>query len=37
MYATKANRLIVFRERVAVYCENHVKHINTILGQNAEF
>jgi hypothetical protein len=30
--ATKTNRLMLFRERVAVYCENH-----TLYGQNAEF
>jgi hypothetical protein len=34
--ATKTNRLILFRETVAVYCENHTKHINTLCGQNAE-
>jgi hypothetical protein len=31
------NRLLLFRERVAVYCENHTEHINTQCGQNAEF
>jgi hypothetical protein len=35
--ATKPNRLMLFRERVAVYCENHTKHINTLYGHNAEF
>jgi hypothetical protein len=27
--ATKPNRLMLFRETVAVYCENHTEHINT--------
>jgi hypothetical protein len=35
--ATKPNRLMLFRERVAVYCENHTEHTNTLCGQNAEF
>jgi hypothetical protein len=30
--ATEPNRLMLFRETVAVYCENH-----TLCGQNAEF
>jgi hypothetical protein len=34
--ATEANRLMLFRETVAVYCENHAEHINTLCGQNAE-
>jgi hypothetical protein len=34
---TKPNRLMLFRETVAVYCENHKEHINTLCGQNAEF
>jgi hypothetical protein len=25
---TKPNRLMLFRETVAVYCENHMEHIN---------
>jgi hypothetical protein len=33
--ATKTNRLMLFRETVAVYCENHAEHINTFCGQNA--
>jgi hypothetical protein len=33
--ATKSNRLMLFRETVAVYSENHTKHINTLCGQNA--
>jgi hypothetical protein len=35
--ATETNRLILFRETVAVYCENHTEHTNTLCGQNAEF
>jgi hypothetical protein len=34
---TKPNRLMLFRETVAVYCENHTEHTNTLCGQNAEF
>jgi hypothetical protein len=35
--ATKPNRLMLFRETVAVYCENHTEHTDTLCGQNAEF
>jgi hypothetical protein len=35
--ATKTNWLTLFREAIAVYCENHTKHTNAICGQNAEF
>jgi hypothetical protein len=28
---------MLFRETVAVYCENHTKHTNTLCKQNAEF
>jgi hypothetical protein len=35
--ATKSNRLMLFRETVAVYCENRMEHTNTLLEQNAEF
>jgi hypothetical protein len=28
---------MLFREIIAVYCENHTEHINTLCGQNAEF
>jgi hypothetical protein len=28
---------MLFRETVAVYCENHTKHTDTLWGQNAEF
>jgi hypothetical protein len=34
--ATKPNRLMLFREIIAVYCENHTEHINTLCRQNAE-
>jgi hypothetical protein len=34
---TKPNRLMLFRETIAVYCENHTEHTNTLRGQNAEF
>jgi hypothetical protein len=34
--ATEPNRLMLFGERVAVYCENHMEHTNTLCGQNAE-
>jgi hypothetical protein len=34
--ATKPNRLMLFRETVAVYCENRTEHIDTLCGQNAE-
>jgi hypothetical protein len=28
---------MLFREKIAVYCENHAKHKNKLRGQNAEF
>jgi hypothetical protein len=31
---TKTNRLMQFRETVAVHCENHTEHTNTLCGQN---
>jgi hypothetical protein len=34
---TKTNRLMLFGEIIAVYCENHMEHINTLCEQNAEF
>jgi hypothetical protein len=34
--ATETNRLMQFGEVIAVYCENHMEHINTLCGQNAE-
>jgi hypothetical protein len=27
---------MLFRKIIAVYCENHTEHINTLCGQNAE-
>jgi hypothetical protein len=27
---------MLFGETVAVYCENHTEHTNTLCGQNAE-
>jgi hypothetical protein len=33
---TKTNRLMLFKETVTVYCENHTEHINTLCRQNAE-
>jgi hypothetical protein len=36
VYATKPNRLMLLRETVAVYSENHTEHANTLCGQNAE-
>jgi hypothetical protein len=29
------NWLTLFKEIIAVYCENHTKHTNTLCGQNA--
>jgi hypothetical protein len=34
--STKVNYLILFKETVTVYPENHTKTINTFCGQNAE-
>jgi hypothetical protein len=34
---TKPNRLMLFGETVAVYCENHKEHTDRLCGQNAEF
>jgi hypothetical protein len=28
---------MLFRETVAVYCENHTEHINKLCGQNVGF
>jgi hypothetical protein len=33
---TKINWLTLFKEIIAVYSENHTKHINTLCGQNTE-
>jgi hypothetical protein len=27
----------LFRETIAVYCENHMEHTNTLFGENAQF
>jgi hypothetical protein len=35
--AKKTNRLMLFGESVAVYCENRTEHTNTFCEQNAEF
>jgi hypothetical protein len=32
---TKTNQLMLFREIIVLYCENHMKHINTAYWQNA--
>jgi hypothetical protein len=34
---TKPNRLMLFRETVAVYCENRMEQTDTLCGQTAEF
>ena len=34
---TGSIQLILCREIIAVCCENHMKHLNTVFGQNAEF
>jgi hypothetical protein len=34
VFAKKTSWLMVFRETVAVYCVNHMKHINRIYDQN---
>jgi hypothetical protein len=33
---TKISCLTLFKEIIAVYGENHTKHINTLYGKNAE-
>jgi hypothetical protein len=35
--ATEPNRLMLFRETVAVYCENHTELTDTICVQNAVY
>jgi hypothetical protein len=35
--ATKPNLSMLFGETVAVYCENHTEHTDTLCGHNAEF
>jgi hypothetical protein len=34
--ATKPNRLMLFRETVAVYCENHTEHTPTTVGARSK-
>jgi hypothetical protein len=34
---TKSNRLLLFRETIAVYCDNDTEHTDTFRGQNEEF
>jgi hypothetical protein len=34
---TETNRLIMFRETVAVYCENHTEHTNDCAGRMQSF
>jgi hypothetical protein len=34
IFATKPNRLMLFMETVAVYCENHTEHTKIINDQN---
>jgi hypothetical protein len=31
------NRWMLFREIIAVYCENHTEHVHTLCGQNAVY
>jgi hypothetical protein len=33
-FITATSRLMLFREIIAVYCENRTKHTNTPCGQN---
>jgi hypothetical protein len=35
--ATEPNRLMLFGEKVAVYCQNHTEHTDTLYGQNVDF
>jgi hypothetical protein len=30
VFATETNRLMLFRETVAIYCENHTEHTDTV-------
>jgi hypothetical protein len=34
--ATETNRLMFYRETVAVYCENRTDHSDALCGQNTE-
>jgi hypothetical protein len=33
--ATKFTRLMLFMDEIAIYCENHAEHTNTLCAQNA--
>jgi hypothetical protein len=35
--ATEPSRLMLFWERVTVYCDNHTEHTDSLSGQNARF
>jgi hypothetical protein len=35
--ATKRDRLMLFEETFAVYCENHTEHTDTLCGQISGF
>jgi hypothetical protein len=35
--ATEPNRLMLFGETVAVYCENHTEHTNTLCGHFSSY
>jgi hypothetical protein len=35
--ATKIRRLMLFMDKIAVYCENHAEHTNTLCAQNQSF
>jgi hypothetical protein len=37
VHITETSWLMPLREVIAVYCENHMKHINTLCGQTAEY
>jgi hypothetical protein len=36
-FITNAEGLMLFRETVAVYCENYTEHRDTLCGQNAVY
>ena len=36
MHVHSLNWLVLFREIISVYFENHQKHANTVQGQNTE-
>jgi hypothetical protein len=36
-FATKLNLLLLFRETIAIYCENRTEYTNILRGRNAEF